>query len=214
MTIMPSKSRSQQRLFCMALAVRHGHLKRSEVHKEVLDIVDSDMTDKQIKDFTVRESDGLISLTDYLTESYTYNTKYAAKTDVNGKFDPDRHIFVVVKPGFLTRATEIIEKYERAGFVLEATRAKHLTLNEARRMYYTHKDEPWYNALCKYMASDTCYGLLFRYPGMDTKEAFKKCDQLKDKIRKQWQEDDKRNVMHSSDNATNMQKESKIFFNV
>ena len=35
----------------MALAVRRGELKRSDVYKEVLDIVDSDMTDKQIEDF-------------------------------------------------------------------------------------------------------------------------------------------------------------------
>lgn len=53
---MPAKSRSQQRLFCMALAVRKGDLKRSEVEGSVLDIVDSDMTNEQIKKFTVRES--------------------------------------------------------------------------------------------------------------------------------------------------------------
>ena len=56
MLIMPAKSKSQQRLFCMALAVRKGDLKRSEVHDSVLDIVDSDMTNKEIEDFTVRES--------------------------------------------------------------------------------------------------------------------------------------------------------------
>lgn len=48
---MPSKSKSQQRLFGMALAVRRGELKRSEVYQEVLDVVDSDMTDKEIEDF-------------------------------------------------------------------------------------------------------------------------------------------------------------------
>lgn len=48
---MPAKSKSQQRLFGMALAVRRGELKRSEVEDEVLDIVDGDMTDKQIEDF-------------------------------------------------------------------------------------------------------------------------------------------------------------------
>ena len=37
---MPAKSKSQQRLFGMALAVRRGELKRSEVDDEVLDIVD------------------------------------------------------------------------------------------------------------------------------------------------------------------------------
>lgn len=48
---MPSKSKAQQRLFGMALAIRRGEMKRSEVDKKVLDIVDSDMTDKEIEDF-------------------------------------------------------------------------------------------------------------------------------------------------------------------
>ena len=61
---MPSKSKSQQRLFCMALAVRKGDLKRSEVDDSVLNIVDSDMTDKEIEEFTVRES-----LQDYLEKN-------------------------------------------------------------------------------------------------------------------------------------------------
>ena len=48
---MPAKSKSQQRLFGMALAVRRGELKRSDVNDSVIDIVDSDMTDKEIEDF-------------------------------------------------------------------------------------------------------------------------------------------------------------------
>ena len=48
---MPAKSKSQQRLFGMALAVRRGELKKSEVNDSVLSIVDSDMSDKQIEDF-------------------------------------------------------------------------------------------------------------------------------------------------------------------
>jgi hypothetical protein len=48
----------------MALAVRTGKLKRSEVTKAVLDIVDSDMTDKQIKDFTVLKES--VSLSEFL----------------------------------------------------------------------------------------------------------------------------------------------------
>ena len=48
---MPAKSKAQQRLFGMALAVRRGELKKSEVNDSVLAIVDSDMTDKQIEDF-------------------------------------------------------------------------------------------------------------------------------------------------------------------
>ena len=59
---MPSVSTSQQRLFSMALAVRKGDLKRSEVHQSVLDIVDSDMTNKEIEEFTVLKE----SLKDFL----------------------------------------------------------------------------------------------------------------------------------------------------
>ena len=56
---MPSKSKSQQRLFGMALAVRRGEMKRSDVYQEVLDIVDGDMTDKQIEDFASTPHKGL-----------------------------------------------------------------------------------------------------------------------------------------------------------
>lgn len=63
---MPAKSKSQQRLFGMALAVRRGELKRTEVEKEVLDIVDSDMTDKDIEDFASTKHKGL---KEYIKES-------------------------------------------------------------------------------------------------------------------------------------------------
>ena len=45
---MPAKSKAQQALFGMALAVRKGEMKRSDVDKNVLDIVDGDMTNKEI----------------------------------------------------------------------------------------------------------------------------------------------------------------------
>ena len=56
---MPAKSKSQQRLFGMALAVRKGEMKRSEVNQSVLDIVDGDMTDQQIEDFAKTKHKGL-----------------------------------------------------------------------------------------------------------------------------------------------------------
>lgn len=56
---MPARSIAQQQLFGMALAVRRGEMKRSEVDDEVLDIVDSDMTDKQIEDFAKTKHKGL-----------------------------------------------------------------------------------------------------------------------------------------------------------
>lgn len=68
---MPAKSKSQQRLFSMALAVRKGKLKRGDVYKNVLDIVDSDMSDKEIEEFTVRES--IKSLLEVINEKFEKN---------------------------------------------------------------------------------------------------------------------------------------------
>ena len=63
---MPARSKAQQRLFGMAIAVRKKEMKRSEVDKEVLDIVDSDMTDKEIEDFAKTKHKGL---KEYVKES-------------------------------------------------------------------------------------------------------------------------------------------------
>lgn len=63
---MPAKSKAQQALFGMALAIRRGEMKRSDVSKEVLDIVDGDMTDKQIEDFAKTKRK---SLPDYVKEN-------------------------------------------------------------------------------------------------------------------------------------------------
>ena len=70
---MPAKSRAQQRLFGMALAVRRGELKRSEVHGEVLDIVDSNMSDEKIWEFASTKGlkESIKSLKDLLLEQLT-----------------------------------------------------------------------------------------------------------------------------------------------
>lgn len=63
---MPAKSKAQQQLFGMALAVRRGEMKRSEASKDVLDIVDSEMADKEIEDFASTKHKGL---KDHIKES-------------------------------------------------------------------------------------------------------------------------------------------------
>lgn len=78
---MPAKSKSQQRLFSMALAVRKGDLPRSKVWKAVLDIVDSDMTNKEIEDFTVLK-EGMKPLSEYMVDAMVNESK------------PDRDAFI------------------------------------------------------------------------------------------------------------------------
>lgn len=65
---MPAKSKAQQRLFGMALAVRKKNLKRSEVNQQVLDIVDSEMTNKEMEDFA---STKYISLKEFIENKIT-----------------------------------------------------------------------------------------------------------------------------------------------
>lgn len=209
---MPAKSRAQQRLFGMALAVRRGNMKRSEVSEDILKIVDSDMTDKEIEDFASTKG-----LKESLLESVgVYTTKYANGKEIGKEIKLktnhlDKKIFIVVKPGFLSKSKYIIEKFEKEGFKLFELRAKDLTLNEAKRLYYVHRKEDFYNNLCKYMASGISCGMTFTYEGMSDKEAFEKTDIIKDEVRKKWSESDMRNVMHSSDNKKNMEHESEIY---
>ena len=56
---MPSESKSQQRLFGMAYAARKGEISKSDLPDEVEDIVDSDMSTKDIKKFAKTKHKGL-----------------------------------------------------------------------------------------------------------------------------------------------------------
>ena len=85
---MPSTSKSQQRLFCMAYAVRKGELERSKVTKSVLDIADGDMTDEEIKDFMELKESLIKSFVDFVNEEKTVkNTKLRKLLDDAGYSD-------------------------------------------------------------------------------------------------------------------------------
>lgn len=124
--------------------------------------------------------------------------------------DPNHNeIFVIVKPGFLKLSDKIIKRIQEDDFKLVKSRTKFLTLNEAKELYKIHKDEDWYEPLCKYMSNDLSLGLLFRYKNNNP---FEPMSSIKDEIRKEWGESDMRNVMHSSDSYENMLNEQCIYF--
>ena len=207
---MPAKTQAQQRLFGMALAVRRGEMKRSEASEEVLKIVDSDMTDKQIRDFAKTKG-----LKESILESLgKYTTKYADKKEIKLPDNTfDHKVFIIIKPGFLNKSQEIIAKFEKEGFELYETMPVLLTLAKAKSLYKMHEKKDFYNRLCKYMSSGISIGMTFTYGnGYTDKEALKKTDAIKDWAREKWSEDDCRNVMHSSDSVKNMERETKIYF--
>jgi len=209
---MPSKSESQKRLFCMAYAVRKGKLARNKVNKAVLDIADGDMTDKEIKEFMVKECK---TLTEYLRESL-YNTPYAKFEDTDEEsieFPEGKHIFVVLKPGFLKLSEQIINKFKEHKYELVATRTKQLLEKEAKALYAVHKKESFFDDLVKYMSSDLSTGMLFKPMNKKKmKTVFNEVSKLKDEIRKEWGESDMRNVLHSSDNLEDMKNEESVYF--
>ena len=115
---MPAKSKSQQRLFGMALAVRRGDMKRSDVWDEVLDIVDSDMTDKEIEDFAktkhdkIKEHKVMKDIKQYINET-SYPGQEVKDILESGKFgymyyDPNSGI---VSTYAMDRPQDIIDGY-------------------------------------------------------------------------------------------------------
>ena len=188
---MPAKSKAQQALFGMALAVRKGELEKSKVNKEVLDIVNSDMTNKEIEDFASTSRKGL---KDHVHESL-----------LNGL----EKVFVVIKPGFLDRYSDILHMLEERGFILRDTCLKKLTMEEAQELYKPHENEDFYNDLCTYMSSDYSLGLVF---STFLPDPIYSLDKVKEDIRNMWSIDEMRNVIHSSDSTHNVTRESAIYF--
>lgn len=192
---MPAKSKSQQQLFGMALAVRRGELPKSKVGEEVLDIVNSKMSDKDIEDFASTPHKGLSK---YVKESL---------------MDSENFYFVIIKPGFLHLAQEILKIYKDKGFDLLRIRTTKLNPTFARRLYQVHKKEKFYKDLCNYMSSGLSMGIELNLGNHKPDEkTLKELLSIKDEIRKKWGESDMRNVIHSSDSWENVKKECINYF--
>lgn len=77
---MPSTSKAQQKAMCMAYAARKGKLNKSELKGAALDIYNSDMTDKEIKDFMVLKESTNMTLKESILKSVKAG-KYALIDD-------------------------------------------------------------------------------------------------------------------------------------
>ena len=123
---------------------------------------------------------------------------------------PEKKIFVVIKPGFLDKAQDILDIYKEEGWTLKFSTIKKLLLSEARELYKVHKKEEFYKGLCDYMSSDITRAMIFTKE--TDKDEFKEATRIKDVIREKWGESDMRNVVHSSDSLENMKHEVSIYF--
>lgn len=122
-----------------------------------------------------------------------------------------KSIFVIIKPGFLPMCSKILQIFEEKGWNISQLRTKQLLLSEARALYSIHKNEDFYDDLCKYMSSGLTMAFIFSKNDA-TGDIFEETGKIKDIIRKKWGESDMRNVIHSSDSLEHMNKEASIYF--
>ena len=130
--------------------------------------------------------------------------------DNSNKAPKNDKIFTVIKPGFENLIETIESIFKKYGYKVYQMKTKRLLLSEAKELYKIHKNEKFYNDLCKYMSSGITIAYILQKKSEDIFEEFSK---LKDKIRKDYGESDMRNVLHSSDSYENMINEASIYFN-
>ena len=82
-------------------------------------------------------------------------------------------------------------------------------MQEAKELYKVHKQEDFYDDLCKYMSSGLTTAFIVKKKSNNIFDEFAK---LKDKIREEYGESDMRNAIHSSDSYKSFTHESQIYF--
>lgn len=120
--------------------------------------------------------------------------------------------FAILKPGFLDKQDEFEKLLEDNDWKISDLTKCHLSKDDAKELYKPHEKKDFYNDLCDYMSSDDCICYkLYNEKSEDPVEDLKK---VKDLARDKWGKDEMRNCMHSSDSEENIERESKICFNV
>lgn len=126
--------------------------------------------------------------------------------------DSKCNIFVIVKPGFFKDIPLIINKFSEKGWIIDRMKTKQLLPQEAERLYDIHKKEDWFEELCEYMSSEPTTAILFVKNSPMSDKMFKETGKIKDSIRKEFGENEMRNVIHSSDSLERLQIERGIYF--
>ena len=125
--------------------------------------------------------------------------------------DDKQIIFTVIKPGFLNISKQIIDVFEKNGFIVYKIKTKQLVLKEAHKLYDVHKKEDFYEDLCKYMSSEPTTAIIYK-ANKSIKNIFKTVEKIKEEIREKYGESDMRNVLHSSDSYEHMMEEIGVYF--
>lgn len=125
---------------------------------------------------------------------------------------PNYDGFIIIKPEFLRYTDEIINDLHRRDFIIIEAEEKTLNRGEAETIYSCHKGKPFFKELITYMTSGPCIGMIVLSPFSDRESATESLKELKDKYRKRYGIDKKRNVLHSSDSYQSVIYEAEAFF--
>lgn len=132
---------------------------------------------------------------------------------LNESLHKPAEIFIIIKPGFFQYTQNILDCFAEEGWKILKQRSKKLLLKEARQLYKIHKNEDFYDDLCKYMSSDITTAFILRNEDKEMSDKiFHETSAIKDDIREKYGESDMRNVIHSSDSLEHMIQEQSIYF--
>ena len=127
--------------------------------------------------------------------------------------------FAIIKPDAVAskKAGAILDRIEKAGFVLKAVQMRHLTRAEAEGFYHVHRQRPFFASLTEFMSSGPCITMVLERE--DAIAQWRKLMGATDPakadagtIRKDFAEGIERNAAHGSDAADTAAFEIGYFF--
>jgi nucleoside-diphosphate kinase len=125
----------------------------------------------------------------------------------------------IVKPDAVAKRVvgKILTKIEEGGFTILAVKLAHLSLGEARGFYYVHRQRPFYDSLCSFMAQGPC--LLMVLEGDNAIQRWRDLMGATDPakaaagtIRKEFASSIEANAVHGSDSPESASTEIPYFF--
>lgn len=127
--------------------------------------------------------------------------------------------FSMIKPEIVAahQIGEVITQIEQNHFHIKALKLVKLSLEDAQKFYEIHKDRPFYQELCTYMASGPVLAMVLEKE--DAVAAFRKLIGATNPaaaeagtIRKRFGKSIEANAIHGSDSNENAVVEAKFFF--
>ena len=128
--------------------------------------------------------------------------------------------FAIIKPDAVERNIlgSILSKIESAGFIVVGLKRMRLTKAQAMGFYYVHKDRPFYDELCSYMARGPIVALVLEkenaiFDWRTLMGATNPADAKEGTIRKDFGLSLGENSVHGSDSSESAAYEIPYFFN-